>query len=77
MTLVLAEHADKPIDVLKVSKLVPIHDTVEIDAGTPFIYDATQNHSNTDQELFSAERIFGLMPKEQAADPIAIWEEFE
>lgn len=77
MTLVLAEHADKPIDVLKVLKMVLIHDIVEIDAGDTFIYDTTKNHSNTDEELMAAKRIFGLLPKEQAAEFIAIWEEFE
>lgn len=39
MTIVLASHSDKPIDVLKVVKMVLIHDIVEIDAGDTFIYD--------------------------------------
>lgn len=33
MTIVLAEHSNTPIDVLKVLKMVLIHDIVEIDAG--------------------------------------------
>jgi putative hydrolase of HD superfamily len=33
MAIVLAEHSDKPIDVLKVVKMVLIHDIVEIDSG--------------------------------------------
>ncbi len=77
MTIVLAEHSDKPIDVLKVLKMVLIHDIVEIDAGDTFIYDTVKNHTNTDQELMAAKRIFGLLPDEQAAEFIAIWEEFE
>ena len=77
MTLVLAEHADKPIDVLKVLKMVLIHDIVEIDAGDIFIYDTLQNHTNTEQETIAAQRIFGLLPKEQAEEFIAIWQEFE
>ena len=77
MTIVLAEHSDKPIDVLKVVKMVLIHDIVEIDAGDTFIYDSVKNHSNTDEELIAAKRIFGLLPREQAAEFIAIWEEFE
>lgn len=77
MTLVLAEHSDKPIDVLKVLKMVLIHDIVEIDAGDTFIYDSQKNHTNTDEELLAAKRIFGLLPSEQAAEFIAIWEEFE
>lgn len=77
MTIVLAEHSDKPIDVLKVLKMVLIHDIVEIDAGDVFLYDTTKSHTNTDEELIAAERIFGLLPTEQAEDFIAIWKEFE
>lgn len=77
MTIVLAEHSDKPIDILKVLKMVLIHDIVEIDAGDIFIYDSEKNHTNTDEELIAAKRIFGLLPTEQAEEFIAIWEEFE
>lgn len=77
MTIVLAEHSDKPIDVLKVVKMVLIHDIVEIDAGDTFIYNTTKSHTNTEEELLAAKRIFGLLPKEQAEEFIAVWEEFE
>lgn len=77
MTIVLAEHSDVPVDVLKVLKMVLIHDIVEIDAGDTFIYDTQKNHTNTDQELAAARRIFGLLPPAQAAEFVAIWEEFE
>jgi len=77
MTLVLAKHADRPIDVMKVLKMVLIHDVVEIDAGDTFIYDSTKDHTNTDEERLAAERIFGLLPKEQAREFLDIWEEFE
>ena len=77
MTLVLAEHSDVPIDILKVLKMVLIHDIVEIDAGDTFIYDTTKSHSNTDEERIAANRIFGMLPKEQADEFIAVWEEFE
>lgn len=77
MAIVLAEHSDEAIDVLKVVKMVLIHDIVEIDAGDTFIYDLQKNHSNTDEERLAANRIFGLLPKNQADELIAIWEEFE
>lgn len=77
MTIVLAEHSDHPIDVLKVLKMVLIHDIVEIDAGDTFIYDSVKNHTNTDEELSAAKRIFGLLPSEQAEELITIWQEFE
>lgn len=77
MAVVLAEHSNQPIDVLKVVKMVLIHDIVEIDAGDIFIYDTTKNHTNTDEELIAAKRIFGLLPENQAKNFIALWEEFE
>lgn len=77
MTLVLAEHSDRPIEVLKVVKMVLIHDLVEIDAGDTFIYDTSKNHSNTDAERLAAVRIFGLLPQAQAQDFLQLWEEFE
>lgn len=77
MTIVLAEHSNTPIDVLKVLKMVLIHDIVEIDTGDIFYFDTNQNHKNTEEELIAAKRIFGMLPKDQAVEFIAIWEEFE
>ena len=77
MAIVLAEHSDKPIDLLKVLKMLFIHDIVEIDAGDTFVYDTTKDHNNTEEELAAAQRIFGILPEEQAEELIEIWEEFE
>lgn len=77
MAIVLAGHSNVPVDVLKVVKMVLIHDIVEIDAGDTFIYDTRKSHTNTDDERLAANRIFGMLPAEQASELIAIWEEFE
>ena len=77
MAIVLAEHSDKSVDLLKVLKMVLIHDIVEIDAGDTFAYDTEKNHANSEEELIAAKRIFGLLPKEQADELTTIWEEFE
>ncbi|MGN8070499.1 HD family hydrolase [Mucilaginibacter sp. SG564] len=77
MTMVLAEHSNEPVDTLKVIKMLLIHDVVEIDAGDVFLYDTVLNHTNTEAERKAAERIFGLLPVEQAEEFITIWEEFE
>lgn len=77
MTIVLAEHSNAPVDVLKVLKMVLIHDIVEIDSGDTFIYDSVKNHTNTEAETLAAARIFGLLPSQQALEFIAIWNEFE
>ncbi|MEO6286915.1 MAG: HD domain-containing protein [Dyadobacter sp.] len=77
MSIVLAEHANFQMDLLKVIKMLLIHDIVEIDAGDTFIYDTQKSHDNTVEEREAAKRIFGLLPEEQADDFIAVWEEFE
>ena len=77
MTIVLAEHANIPVDVLKVLKMVLIHDIVEIDAGDIFLYDTKISHSNAIAERLAAERIFGMLPEDQAHELMSLWEEFE
>lgn len=77
MVIILAGHSNASIDILKVVKMVLIHDIVEIDAGDTFIYDTQKNHTNTKEELVAAKRIFGLLPADQAAELIEIWQEFE
>jgi putative hydrolase of HD superfamily len=77
MAILLAEYANEPVDILKIVKMLLIHDVVEIDAGDIFLYDSKVDHTNTESELQAAKRIFGLLPNEQATDLIRIWEEFE
>jgi len=77
MAIVLTGHSNTSVDLLKVVKMVLIHDIVEIDAGDTFIYDTQKNHSNAEEERLAARRIFGLLPTEQAEELIELWEEFE
>lgn len=77
MVMVLAEHSNTKIDILKVLKMVLIHDIVEIDAGDVFIFDTLKEHNNTKEELKAAKRIFGILPKNQAEEFISLWLEFE
>lgn len=77
MALLLAEHADEPVDVARVVKMVLIHDVVEIDAGDTFIYDDAANLDKEEREQRAADRLFGLLPPDQGAEMRALWEEFE
>ncbi len=75
--LVLAEHAAGAVDVLRVVKMLLIHDIVEIDAGdVPFHLPAT-HAGQAEREQRAAERIFGLLPEAQAAEFHALWQEFD
>lgn len=78
MVLVLAEHANSPgLDVLRVLKMLLIHDIVEIDAGDTFAYDTARMADQHERETRAAERIFGLLPVDQAAEFRDLWDEFE
>jgi putative hydrolase of HD superfamily len=78
MALVLSEHAGTPtLDLLRVVKMLLIHDVVEIDVGDIFIYDAALQIEKVEQERKAAERIFGLLPEDLASEMRALWEEFE
>ena len=76
--IVLAEHANGPrLDVLRVLKMLIIHDLVEIDAGDTFAYDTARMAGQHDREARAADRIFGILPADQAAEFRALWDEFE
>ncbi len=76
--LVLAEHADLPgLDLLRVLKMVILHDLVEIDAGDTFAYDAAGQAGQHDREARAADRIFGLLPEDQGRAFRQVWDEFE
>ena len=77
MALILHEHANEPVDVAHVVKLVLAHDIVEIDAGDTFAYDTTGYEDKEAREQAAADRIFGLLPAEQAAEVRGWWDEFE
>jgi len=76
--IVLAEHANAPhVDILRVLKMVIVHDLVEIDAGDTFGYDTAGQVDQHARECVAADRIFGLLPTDQARDFRALWDEFE
>lgn len=76
--IVLAEHANaKQLDVLRVLKMVILHDLVEIDAGDTFAYDTAAMANQHEREAVAADRIFGLLPRDQALEFRAVWDEFE
>lgn len=77
MAMLLSEYANEPVDVLHVVKMVLIHDAVEIDAGDTYAYDDAGNATKRQREEAAADRIFNILPADQAAEMRDIWEEFE
>lgn len=69
MAILLAEYAKgQPVDLFRVLKMLLIHDLVEIDAGDTYCYDEAANADKEKREKQAAERIFGLLPNDQAAE---------
>jgi putative hydrolase of HD superfamily len=77
MAIVLVEYAPPDVDLLRVIKMLLIHDLVEIDAGDTFCYDAQGNLDKAAREEQAAIRLFGMLPLEQGKELREIWEEFE
>ena len=77
IALVLAEHANEPVDVPHVIKMLLVHDIVEIDAGDTFAYDPVGYLDKDAREQAAADRIFGLLPPDQRDELRGLWDEFE
>ena len=77
MALALQEHANAPVDILRVIKMVLIHDIVEIDGGDFIVYDTTAASEKAEREMECAERIYGMLPPDMKDEFITIWQEFE
>lgn len=77
MALLLSEYSNEPIDVLRTISMILIHDVVEIDAGDTYAYDEEGKNTQHEREQKAADRIFGILPMEQAGKMRELWEEFE
>lgn len=78
MAIILGEYAaTSSLDITRVVKMVLIHDLVEIDAGDTYLYDEQAALDKDEREQKAAERIFALLPDDQAQEFRVLWEEFE
>lgn len=77
MCVLLREHANEDFDVLKTVAMVLIHDIVEIDAGDTYAYDEKGSQSKAEREQKAADRLFGILPKDQGEYFMGLWREFE
>ncbi|EKZ8661093.1 HD domain-containing protein [Vibrio alginolyticus] len=77
MAILMEEHANAPVDICRVMKMLLIHDVVEIDAGDTFVYDTAASQEQAEKEIRAAERLFGMLPSDQEQELLALWHEFE
>ncbi|KOO03562.1 HD domain-containing protein [Vibrio nereis] len=77
MAILMEEHANEPVDIARVVKMLLLHDIVEIDAGDTFVYDTAASKVQEEKELEAAKRLFGMLPDDQGKALFELWLEFE
>ncbi|MFM2590222.1 HD domain-containing protein [Vibrio sp. TBV020] len=77
MAILMEEHANDPVDITRVVKMLLLHDIVEIDAGDTFVYDTAASAEQEEKELKAAHRLFGMLPQDQGNELLELWLEFE
>ena len=77
MAYLLREYANEEVDIAKVMLMCLVHDIVEIDAGDTYAYDTERTATQKVREDAAKERIFSLLPADQKAEMISLFDEFE
>ncbi|MDO4623008.1 MAG: HD domain-containing protein [Eubacteriales bacterium] len=73
----LQEYANEKVDIGRVMLMCLIHDVVEIDAGDTYAYDAEGLKTQKAREEAAKERIYSLLPEDQKAQLVELFDEFE
>ncbi len=77
MAYLLKEYSNEPVDIGKVMLMFLIHDSVEIEAGDTYAYDEENKKTQAAREEAAKQHIFGMLPKDQATELMALFDEFE
>lgn len=78
MSVIFLENALEPnLDLLRVVKMLLVHDLVEIDAGDTYAFDEAAHEDKAERETRAADRIFRILPEKEAEELRALWDEFE
>ena len=77
MAMALREHAAEVVDIDRVVRMLLVHDVGEIDTGDTMAFVEGGWEDRKRAECAAAERIFGLLPADQAAALLELWREFE
>lgn len=73
----LAPYADPNTNIDHLIRMLLVHDIGEIDTGDTFVFVQGGWDQRKAAELIAVKRIFGLLPQNQAAAFLELWEEFE
>ena len=75
--LVLEDYAGSTVQILRVLRMLLVHDVVEVDCGDVPIYDSDGRAAVAQAEEIAAQRLFGLLPEPDASSLLSLWREFE
>lgn len=77
MAITLSEYAGKEIDLLKVIKMILLHDIGNIEVTSSFSNICDKNYEAAERVIQSYERIFSILPEEKAEEFNQILTEIE
>ncbi|PIE52004.1 phosphohydrolase [Candidatus Fermentibacteria bacterium] len=77
MAITLHEYLPENTDLIRVIKMLLIHDIVEIDAGDIYLYDDRKRRAAVEKEKAAADRIFSLLPENLRKEFTELWQEFD
>jgi putative hydrolase of HD superfamily len=77
MAISLAGHAEKPVDLNRVLRMLLVHDLGEIDTGDTMAFIEEGLAERKAAEQVAVRRMFSLLPHHAGADLLALWLEFE
>ena len=77
MAWLLREYSNEEVDLATVMLTCLIHDLVEIDAGDTYAYDEEAKKNQKGREDAAKERIFSMLPEDQKAELMKLFDDFE
>ncbi|HEY2360664.1 MAG TPA: HD domain-containing protein [Candidatus Angelobacter sp.] len=73
----LERFAESPVDMNRVVRMLLVHDIGEIDTGDTIVFAEGGLADRKAAEQIAVKRIFGMLTEDQAADFLALWQEFD
>jgi putative hydrolase of HD superfamily len=73
----LERFAESPVEINRVVRMLLVHDIGEIDTGDTIVFAEDGWADRKAAEQAAVKRIFGMLTEEQAADFLALWQEFD
>lgn len=77
LAISLERFARSPVNMDRVVRMLLVHDIGEIDTGDTIFFAEDGRKERKAAELAAVKRIFSLLPEDQAAEFLCLWQEFE